>query len=351
MGLARQIRRLRKAKEVPPARKRRKALLEPLEPRVLLDADLSFTMTGGANDLTLKLSQDGDDLQIVNTGHPDVILSSRTLADTSGVEIIGTDQDDVLKIDLDLYALLDFLPISFSGGEGNDTLVGPGTDNRWEITGADEGTLNQMVDFSDIEKLTGSDNSEDGFVFFAAGSISGMVSGGAGGSDGVIVEDPAEEGPFTVINPADSDPDAVALYDKTIIFAGMEPIVTPSSAGALIIRGSVNDDVLVLEDRDPLTPGEMQIRSASGDFFDAVTDSFLSTFSFASSAANLTILVGSGEDSLTLGAFDPSFGAAITYQGGAGLDTLAGANETNTWKITGENSGTLNTMIPFFGDE
>ena len=42
MGLARQIRRLRKnMKEVPVARKRRKALLEPLEPRMLLSADIA----------------------------------------------------------------------------------------------------------------------------------------------------------------------------------------------------------------------------------------------------------------------------------------------------------------------
>ncbi|RPJ21882.1 MAG: LEPR-XLL domain-containing protein, partial [Desulfobacteraceae bacterium] len=43
MGLARQISRLRKAKEVIARRKRRKALMEPLEPRLLLDADLSLT--------------------------------------------------------------------------------------------------------------------------------------------------------------------------------------------------------------------------------------------------------------------------------------------------------------------
>jgi hypothetical protein len=43
MGLARQISRLRKAKKIIAHRKRRKALMEPLEPRLLLDADLSFT--------------------------------------------------------------------------------------------------------------------------------------------------------------------------------------------------------------------------------------------------------------------------------------------------------------------
>ncbi|MGD9034753.1 MAG: LEPR-XLL domain-containing protein, partial [Desulfobacteraceae bacterium] len=40
MGLARQIRRLRKRKEATAAKKRRKALIEPLEPRILLSADI-----------------------------------------------------------------------------------------------------------------------------------------------------------------------------------------------------------------------------------------------------------------------------------------------------------------------
>jgi len=40
MGLARQIRRLRKRKEAATAKKRRKALIEPLEPRILLSADI-----------------------------------------------------------------------------------------------------------------------------------------------------------------------------------------------------------------------------------------------------------------------------------------------------------------------
>ena len=68
MGLARQIRRLRKAKELIAHRKRRKALMEPLEPRLLLDADLSFTATGEVKDLSLNLDQvDGVDMvQILN---------------------------------------------------------------------------------------------------------------------------------------------------------------------------------------------------------------------------------------------------------------------------------------------
>ena len=47
MGLARQIKRLKKKLDWVSSRKRqRKAVLETLEPRILLSADLSFTMNG-----------------------------------------------------------------------------------------------------------------------------------------------------------------------------------------------------------------------------------------------------------------------------------------------------------------
>ena len=123
MSLARQIRRLRKAKEVPTARKRRKALIEPLEPRLLLDADLSFGMTADADDLTLKLGKVGDvdELQIINTD-TSVVLDSLALSGSTEVEIIGSDEDDVLRLDLDFDSLLDSLSIVFQGGTGFDTL-------------------------------------------------------------------------------------------------------------------------------------------------------------------------------------------------------------------------------------
>ena len=69
MGLARQIRRLRKKLERRTARKRRrKVLFETLEPRILLSADLKLAMTDTVNDLTLRL-EDGsgtDTLKLID---------------------------------------------------------------------------------------------------------------------------------------------------------------------------------------------------------------------------------------------------------------------------------------------
>jgi len=121
MGLARQIKRLREMREVSSAKKRRKALLEPLEPRILLDADLSFGMTEDANDLTLRLDEISgvDTLQLINNLDSQVV-AERALAQTGTVEIIGTDQDDTLYLDIDFDALLDSLLITLGGGD--DTL-------------------------------------------------------------------------------------------------------------------------------------------------------------------------------------------------------------------------------------
>ena len=60
-------------------------------------------------------------MQLIDNTDPS-ILESQALADTSAVVITGAEQDDRLKIDLDFDALLDPLPISFSGGAGDDTL-------------------------------------------------------------------------------------------------------------------------------------------------------------------------------------------------------------------------------------
>ena len=80
-----------------------------------------------------------------------------------------------------------------------NTLLGPAADSTWEITGADAGTLNGQIGFVGVENLTGAAGNQDGFVFFIEGSIAGEIAGGAGGSDGMIVEDPAESGVFDKI--------------------------------------------------------------------------------------------------------------------------------------------------------
>jgi len=160
MGLARQIRRFRKRKEAAAAKKRRKAVLEPLEPRILLSADLSYTMDSPVRDLTLAVNEvDGVDMvQLINNEDPESdtqVVASRALSDTNTVEVIGSDLDDALKLELDLDPLL----ITFHGGSGGDTLFGPPGDSTWNIAGDDSGTV-ASVDFFDVEHLVGGEDND-----------------------------------------------------------------------------------------------------------------------------------------------------------------------------------------------
>jgi hypothetical protein len=226
----------------------------------------------------------------------------------------GTDADSIA------FALGGSLVGGVEGGAGIDTLTGPDTTNLWEITGADEGTLNGVA-FAGIESLEGGTGSPNEFVFFADGSISGLVSGGDGGSDALILEDPEAIGTLTVVNPYQAGPATaiLALYGKSIEYAEMESIVDTSSTNTVVIFGSFFDDQLVLE--DSATPGEMQIRSTSGDFFDAASGLFVDTMSFATPTAALNIhllggWMGFGQDTLEIVSLSENFGADLAVTGG-----------------------------------
>ena len=119
MSLVRSFLRLRKRnRKLPPIRN--KVHFEPLEPRVLLSDFTYGAAAGAALNATLQLQKldDVDTLQLVDNTDPSIILESQALADTGAVIITGSEQNDSLKIDLDFDALLNFLPLSFSGGAG-----------------------------------------------------------------------------------------------------------------------------------------------------------------------------------------------------------------------------------------
>jgi len=151
-----------------------------LEPRILLSADLSFTMGGTINDLTLGIEQvdDVDTIQLIDTDSGSVV-ESRALAETGSIEIIDSAEDDVLRLGGDFSALMDSLSILFEGGGGSDALFGPSVDTLWQITGADSGLV-AGVHFAGVENLTGNADFVDRFVFENGARLSGILDGGGG---------------------------------------------------------------------------------------------------------------------------------------------------------------------------
>jgi len=179
MSLVRSLLRLRKRnRKLPPIRDR--IHFEPLEPRILLSSDLTYAAAAGtAVDLTLRLNDATQELQLIDNANQST-LKSQALTDTSAVEITGSDLDDKFKIELDFDAFGDSFLLNFDGGSGNDKLTGPDSDNTWEITGSDAGTLNDHLIFADIENLVGGSRNNN-FLFEDGASISGTIDGAVGG--------------------------------------------------------------------------------------------------------------------------------------------------------------------------
>jgi hypothetical protein len=67
-------------------------------------------------------------------------------------------------------------PVSFNGGGGTNTLIGPNAATSFNITGVNSGSLGNVT-FTSVQNLLGGAGN-DAFAFQAGGSLSGSVNGG-----------------------------------------------------------------------------------------------------------------------------------------------------------------------------
>jgi hypothetical protein len=138
---------------------------------------LTFTGLAGVVSASYRLRQSGSDVQVVDDATGQVLLS-KALADTTSVTIQGANGvNTTLTIDFSGGAFT--LPVTFTGGTGNNTLVGPNAAETWNLTGANAGKFG-TVSFTGVQNLVGG-SASDVFKFGAKGSLSGSLSGGGGG--------------------------------------------------------------------------------------------------------------------------------------------------------------------------
>ncbi|MBS0265809.1 MAG: VCBS repeat-containing protein, partial [Planctomycetes bacterium] len=211
------------------------------------------------------------------------------------------------------------------GGQGSDTLIGPDASNVWNITGLNAGFLTGLH-FTSIENLTGGAAADD-FLIAAGSGVSGLIDGadgdpienrivltGTAGVDTVFVGKPTVtfnnvmtgytrigwidvntlEGLDQItINPTAVDfPQIVNVSsgaDDDVITVNLALGATtditidagaPSASDTVILNGTAGADVLNLSD---LTVD-----------FDAMTISLIAV-------ENLTVNLGAGNDSVTIG--------------------------------------------------
>lgn len=185
---------------------------------------------------------------------------------------------------------------SLIGNNTNSTLLGDNVANTWTITGTNDGTVG-VVSFTDFNNLTGSDNS-DNFVLNASGSITGALNGG-NGTDSIVGVD---TGATWNITGADvGNLTAVAGFSAIETLQGGNGIdnfvYANGSSFSGIINGGAGSDIVDLSAQ----AGAVAIDLSASAFY------------------NIESFIGNGTNS-----------------------TLSGNNITNTWTISGVDSGDIN---------
>ncbi len=159
-------------------------------------------------------------------------------------------------------------------------MIAANRSNNWAVSGSNQGSLNSTVPFNSVESLTGN-SADDTYNFAATGSIAGTLNAG-GGSDQLNLADRG--------NAVSANVTTRNISGIVGTFTGLEQVTT---LGAF---------------QHPLSSG----------------------------AASTTWAINATGQIITGG---------VTYTGfksiasGSGNDSLAAANATNTWTLSGANSG------------
>ncbi|MFN3348008.1 beta strand repeat-containing protein, partial [Pseudorhodoplanes sp.] len=371
-------------------------VLDPLEPRLMLNADVlaldlpSYDPGRQDHDLLVRLVEDiktvdnqsvaVQRIEIVDRTDPSHVLAAADFDGISRIAILGGAGDDRITIDTDSFAGFDAPGIVFSGGAGVDTLslvgsaasdwhldgqgggtvsgplhvefsgverleAGSGTDTLhgsvsdtdWQVDGEGAGRIGAHV-FDGFENLVGAADNNDVFTFTQTGRLAGLIDGGAGGYDSLVLDTGIVQSLVAVA----FAPDAGSLaYDSTsLIYKGLEPVtVTGTQADVTFnintLAGGQGDNVIrLLYDTNA---GMMLLDSVNGKFedhwFNAPTNS-------------LTIIGGSGTDDITILSLSPGFAASLT------VNVLSdGYDPFNTGGILpGNNNLTTKSVIRVSGD-
>ncbi len=173
----------------------RHLFLEPLEDRLLLSTGnlprfptSPFYMATESVDMTLRIDEvDGvDTLRLIDTERGDLLAAETVSNISSVVQIVGSADNDILRLDVDSSTIASVLPagISFEAGGGIDTLAGPReTGSAWHVTGPGAGTLGEsdVLVFSDVEYVVGGSGEDTLFgpgtatTWSIAGSKQGLL--------------------------------------------------------------------------------------------------------------------------------------------------------------------------------
>ncbi len=313
------------------ARPRRRHALEPLEPRILLSADLSYVALADA-DLTLRLDQSAGSeiLQLVDTQDPSIVLASQDLSAIDGTSGFGARIDANghainLTLDGSIHEGMVRGGILFQGGAEDSSVRGPENGAEWHLTGNGAGRVADLV-FTGVRNVKGGGGA-DTFVLAPEAQFS-SIEGGSGNDV------------LRMADPQDTTGHPVHLW--LLRGEGEGSVDGQGFRGFETLEGST------LEDRFQMAPGAVlagALRGGGGQdtLFGPDADASWILDATGRGAVNgvafegiETLAGGSGRDVFALGAA-PAAGTLIL--GGEGTDTLRGSDRASRWSVRASNAG------------
>ena len=243
---------------------------------------------------------------------------------------------------------------SFTGGSGSNTLTGENNANIWNITGADTGNIDSAITFASFGGLVGG-TALDTFTFVDAGSLTGSVNAGE-----VLNANKLDYSSCTTDIAVDLQ-NATATkisgtYSNITSFTG-------SDTASNILTGENSASTWNITGTDS---GNIDSAITFTYFGDLTGGTALDTFTFVD-AGSLTGNVDGG-DALNANKLDYSscttdiavdlqnttatkisgiYSNITSFTGGSSTNTLVGTADPNTWNITADNAGTLNSTYVF----
>jgi hypothetical protein len=224
-------------------------------------------------------------------------------------------------------------PVSFFGGAGNNTLIGP-DDNHlhtWDVTGLNAGTLydpaEAAVTFKSIQNLKGG-SGDDLFAFANGASISGAVDGGGGTNSldylaltGNVLVD-LQTGSATGVGGSIANIQNVTGGGGSNILVGDGgDVLTGGTGPNLLIAGATASKLIGGGGENILVAGTT-VYDKDAVSLQAILDYWAGTDDYATRVANLT--AGNGVPRLDATTVTGNGGGG-TLLGGPGLDLFYGS--------------------------
>ncbi|MBK8084246.1 MAG: LEPR-XLL domain-containing protein [Devosia sp.] len=221
-------------------------IFDALEPRLLMNADvlginLSQYDDGLDRDMIVRLVEESQQIgeQTVTAQRIEIrdradnaLLAFGDLAEISSISIQGGAGSETLTVDFASFGGHVMPPLDFDGGAGDDRIVfDSDAAANWSIVGENAGSVGGVT-FSNVENLEGAAGNDDTFVVSSSGLVSGLMDGGAGGFDTMVLEAGFAN---AIYRPTGADSGIFDLDGVLHRFAGLEPTTLTASGGVVTV--------------------------------------------------------------------------------------------------------------------